>query len=72
MVASRQDLVVDFEESRRFFEAISTEKSWVEATQSGHLVPLDLDRGEIVERLVGFWGELKSSPPNNQNEARTD
>ena len=26
MVASRQDLVVDFEASKRFFEAISTEK----------------------------------------------
>ena len=72
MVASRQDLVVDFEASKRFFEEISTEKRWVEAIQSGHLVPLDLDRGEIVERLVGFWGELKSSPSLNQNETRTD
>ena len=72
MVASRQDLVVDFEASKRFFEAISTEKRWVEAIQSGHLVPLDLDRGEIVERLVGFWDELKSRPSLSQNETQTD
>ncbi|MEC7597278.1 MAG: hypothetical protein VX936_02825, partial [Planctomycetota bacterium] len=61
-----------FEASKRFFEAISTEKRWVEAIQSGHLVPLDLDSGEIVERLVGFWDELKSRPSLSQNETQTD
>lgn len=55
IVASRLDRVVDYDEARRFYERVKSEKFWMEANQSGHLVPMDQDRSKIVEAMVAFW-----------------
>lgn len=55
MVASEQDLVVDYDEARRFFEQVNSEKLWMAANESGHLIPIDQQRSEVVKAMVTFW-----------------
>ncbi len=61
MVASEQDLVVDFDEAKKFYEQVKSEKLWMEANQSGHLLPLDQERSKIVEAIVAFWKRTDDS-----------
>ena len=55
IVASEQDLVVDYDEARTFYDQVKSKKLWMAANESGHLIPIDQQRSEIVQALVAFW-----------------
>ena len=62
-IISPDDQVIDVESVRNYYEALgSNRKQFIEAKQSGHALPVDLDWPMITDKIETFANELVTDP----------